>query len=675
MNQIWKETIVDCPIHGRRIKKIPIYQQNPSFNTKNYSYKNMNNYYSFETEPNYNKNDLSFDNKNNTNSRHFGNNITAHQNIINTNYESNISLSNAYKSSLNNPIKIYENGYEYKNKDNAISSRNKPIYIKNLTNESNINDNSKEKIFSSYKRNIIQYNSNDKYKNSNNNAKKGGAAIYRRRNEINSFNNEQNKKDSNKIYNRTRENNYSYDINSKNKLDKVYINQTLDNSNHAPNYNKDINENEKLNNGVRKYSSKTNDVINQRIIATEPKLNEEVNNNSFIVNSTDLNNYKFYISRDNNLDDDNRILYNTNTQSIPQIKRGYIKRNPYLKNSNTEYYNDNYNSNAYDEINKYMNKKTNEQLNINNSNKNSKKRIIEYEKPSSYSSYNNIYQEDINSLPIKKKKDIIYKNQNNNGLNENNINSNNNKNKKKILKYKMHELKQIRQNQFKIENSYINDEGNDENVEEHVEKYFDKNGNCIGGKKIIIKQEYDNGQKIIKKFVEEKYKSNSDYEILKKQEEYNYKNAVKKETFVKSTIKSSNNDTLDINKEEDNNINTIVTFGGNSKNYNLEEELRNNNEEKEADEQKIEINFDFEEDEEKSEENNDIDEDKFANENNISINIDEQESEKLAKKECNDNKDIEEINKENGGINNEIKDEKENNLINKNAEKISENIM
>ena len=673
MNQIWKETIVDCPIHGRRIKKIPIYQQNPSFNTKNYSYKNMNNYYSFETEPNYNKNDLSFDNKNNTNSRHFGNNISGHQNIINTNYESNISLSNAYKSSLNNPVKIYENGYEYKNKDNAISSRNKPIYFKNLTNESNLNDNTKEKKFSSYKRNIIEYNSNDKYKNSNNNAKKGGAAIYRRRNEINSFNNEQNKKDSNKIYNRTRENNYSYDMKSKNKLDKGYINQTLDNSNHAPNYNKDINENEKLNNGVRKYSSKTNDVINQRIIATEPKLNEEVNNNSFIVNSTDLNNYKFYISRDNNMDDDNRILYNTNTQSIPQINRGYIKRNPYLKNSNTEYYNDNYNSNAYDEINKYMNKKANEQLNINNNNKNSKKRIIEYEKPSSYSSYNNIYQEDINSLPIKKKKDIIYKNQNNNGLNENNINSN--KNKKKILKYKMHELKQLRQNQFKIENSYINDEGNDENVEEHVEKYFDKNGNCIGGKKIIIKQEYDNGQKIIKKFVEEKYKSNSDYETLKKQEEYNYKNAVKKETFVKSTIKSSNNDTLDINKEEDNNINTIVTFGGNSKNYNLEEELGNNNEEKEADEQKIEINFDFEEDEEKSEENNDIDEDKFANENNISINIDEQESEKLAKKEFNDNKDIEEINKENGGINNEIKDEKENNLINKNAEKISENII
>ena len=39
MSQIWKETIVDCPIHGRRIKKIPIYQQKSSFNAKHYLYK------------------------------------------------------------------------------------------------------------------------------------------------------------------------------------------------------------------------------------------------------------------------------------------------------------------------------------------------------------------------------------------------------------------------------------------------------------------------------------------------------------------------------------------------------------------------------------------------------------------------------------------------------------
>ena len=50
--------------------------------------------------------------------------------------------------------------------------------------------------------------------------------------------------------------------------------------------------------------------------------------------------------------------------------------------------------------------------------------------------------------------------------------------------------------------------------------------------------------------------------MLKKQRENNYKNSIKKETVVKSTIKSSNNDILDINKEDNNYINTIVSFAG-----------------------------------------------------------------------------------------------------------------
>ena len=50
--------------------------------------------------------------------------------------------------------------------------------------------------------------------------------------------------------------------------------------------------------------------------------------------------------------------------------------------------------------------------------------------------------------------------------------------------------------------------------------------------------------------------------MLKRQGENNYKNSIKKETVVKSTIKSSNNDILDINKEDDNYINTIVSFAG-----------------------------------------------------------------------------------------------------------------
>ena len=50
--------------------------------------------------------------------------------------------------------------------------------------------------------------------------------------------------------------------------------------------------------------------------------------------------------------------------------------------------------------------------------------------------------------------------------------------------------------------------------------------------------------------------------MLKKQGENNYKNSIKRETVVKLTIKSSNNDILDINKEDDNYINTIVSFAG-----------------------------------------------------------------------------------------------------------------
>ena len=50
--------------------------------------------------------------------------------------------------------------------------------------------------------------------------------------------------------------------------------------------------------------------------------------------------------------------------------------------------------------------------------------------------------------------------------------------------------------------------------------------------------------------------------MLKKQRENNYKNSIKKETVVKSTIKSSNNDILDKNKEDDNYINTIISFAG-----------------------------------------------------------------------------------------------------------------
>lgn len=112
------------------------------------------------------------------------------------------------------------------------------------------------------------------------------------------------------------------------------------------------------------------------MIVSELKLNEERDNNSFIVNSTDLNNYKFYVSQQNTLNEHNRILYRENTQSISPINE-FIKRNSFLKIFNTQNYDDNYNDNAYYEINKDLNKKTKEPMKINND-YNKKEEVIKY---------------------------------------------------------------------------------------------------------------------------------------------------------------------------------------------------------------------------------------------------------------------------------------------------------
>ena len=464
-----------------------------------------------------------------------------------------------------------------------------------------------------------------------------------------------------RVYNRERKNKFSYDLKNID-LENGYNDNTYNNNFISISSNQ-RKETTRYNNRIKEYSSKTNDVINRRILITEQNNFSERNNISKEGNSSDLNNNVFYVSRGNYHNNNYKMPYSMYTQPILPIKREIM---------NTDYY-ESYNDNARYEINRYLNK--------NKYSYNDNGGLMEYEKPSSIYNYYN--QEDFNSPPIIKRKNININRQYYNHTDNNNIN-NNMKRKKKILKYKIHDLKELRENEFKIEKSN-NDEKDDGNVEEHVEKYFDKDGNCIGGKKVIIKQEYDNGQKIIKKFVEEKYKSNSDYEILKKQGENNYNNPIKKqgkkETIITSTIKSSNNNTIEQNQEEENNnLNTIVTFGMNSKNSKLEEELDsiNINEEKEADEQKIEINSEYPDDEIKDknvEENNIIPEEKEENENNINYN-NKGESEKLPEEE-NNPQIIEEINEANGGLNKEIKDindekdikeENENNLNNYNVE-------
>ena len=662
MEPIWKETIVDCPIHGKRITKIPIFPQNTAFNTKYYAYKNTGNYYTAETEPS-NTNNSSFFYKANSNRSPYINYNTGRNRTINNNINEDVSLSNAYKSSLNNPIRIYGNGNaKYEIKSNAKSSMDKPVNIKNSINSYREKNFSGQQKINSNNKSIVPNHSYNKLDIN----KKESKAFYRRRNEDNY---EQKRIEDKKEYNKSRKNKYSFDLKVTDKLDNEYINKTYSNINIS---NVAVPRKKAgLNNGIKNYSSKTNDVINKRIIITEPRNVPETSNNSIVVDSTNLNNYKFYISRDNYLNNNNKAQYSLHSQPIYSTKRGYSERNNYNNISRTDYDDDygyDYNASAYYEINQYMNKRNNNKYNINYG-YNDNGGLNNYDRTSPlYNNYNYTNDNQI-SAPIIQRKYKKIKIPYNTEINEHNIN--NIKKKKKILKFKVHDLKELRENEFKIEKRNNPNEKDDENVEEHVEKYFDKDGNCIGGKKIIIKQEYDNGQKIIKKFVEEKYKQDSDYEILKKQGENNYlkqlKNQEKKETIITSTIKSSNNEEIEANnqEEENNNINTIVTFGMNSK---KEDDLENIKEEKEADEQKIEVNSEFEE-----EEDNEKNEDK----NEIVNNANENDNDELSKSPEEDNNSaiLEEMNKENGGINNEIKDLKdkenkeENNLNNNNIEK------
>ena len=667
MNQIWKEQIINCPIHGKSITRTPVYQLGSSFNSNYYIHRNASNYNTFETEPIHVKYNSNYYYKSNTSRRANPNNETKssnynnHSTITNSNVNNSFSLSNAYKSSLNNPIKIYGNKKSnYSLRNNVNTQRNKPINIKNISNHTRIHTEVIEK--KSYNRNLNSQRNmiNNSNHNINNAQKKGGTSSYRRRNENNSMNIIQKKMTPDRTYNRARNINYSNDINRLSDRSFGYNNTNLSNSGVYSVSSIQNRDSIRTNNRIREYSSKTNDIINRRIINTEPQQYSERNDNSTIVNSTDLNNYKFYISGENYLNY-NRNIYNHISQPTLRYKNAYIQHNPYPKRINTEFYSGNYyNDNSYYEINKYMNKTPHSIYEVNYS-FNNPGSIIKYDRSSPllkpYDGTNN----NINTVPSISRRQYKINVMKNNEINNEQINKN--KKKKKILKYKIHQLKEHRENEFKIENTKKEtikeniENSDDGKVEEHIEKYFDKDGNCIGGKKVIIKQEYDNGQKIIKKLVEEKYKSNSGYETLKKQGEINYNIPLKKIDNkilkISSSKKGSNFDTLEGNQDWENNINTIVTFGVNSKNSKIEDEiiLENNNEDKEADEQNIDINTEFDEEEKNDFLNKEPNLNKNSNEE---MEEDEQENDNNNYEDeniVNDN--LDEKSRENGGMNND----------------------
>ena len=636
MNQIWKEQIIYCPIHGKSITRTPVYHPSASNNTNYYIHRRQNNnsYNTFETQPTHEKSNSNYYYKSITSRRPHPSNKYS---TLNKTYNNNsVSLSNAYKSSTNNPIRIYENKTSnYSVRNNINTQRNKPMNIKNISNPIRVHSEVIEK--KSYNTNSTNSNTqrnriNNSNNNINNNKSKGGTSSYRRRNEKNqnnSMNIIQKKMTPDRIYNRTRnntnlENSGVYSVSSIQNRDSIRSN----------------------NNRIREYSSKTNDLINKRIINTEPQLYSERNNNSTIVNSTDLNNYRFYISGGNYLNYNNNIYDIYDTQMAqPALPYKKVYMHPNL--INTGFYGDkNYNDNSYYEINKYMNKNPHSIYEVNYGFNNSEN-IIKYDRSSPlFKPYDNI-QENINTVPSIPKRPYIINMQKYKEIYDKQINKSNKK--KKVMKYKIHQLKELRENEFKIQSTKKektkekNENTNDDKVEEHVEKYFDKDGNCIGGKKVIIKQEYDNGQKIIKKLVEEKYKSNSGYETLKKQGEINYNRG---EAFEENQ------------EDENNNINTIVTFGVNSKNSKIEDDIifENANEDKEADEQNIDINTEFD-DEEKNDIINKEEEEKDKNnceeENLVNDNFEEKSRENGGEKN-NENKNEDFTNEENKSIQNDM---------------------
>ena len=195
-------------------------------------------------------------------------------------------------------------------------------------------------------------------------------------------------------------------------------------------------------------------------------------------------------------------------------------------------------------------------------------------------------------------------------------------------------------------------------IEHYIKKYYDKQGNYIGEKNIIIKKTYKKiGKKIIKEIIKEETKS--DYKnLLKKYNQKIEKEKDAQENQIKYipyefNNKANNNvyNNIEIQKNEENN-----RFTFDNKSNILKFELEDK-EEKEADEQKILVNSEFEEEEEndKKEENNrKLYNKEFEQKNKENLLIDENRNDKSENNENNKNiNDMEEIEKNNNKSNNE----------------------
>ena len=195
----------------------------------------------------------------------------------------------------------------------------------------------------------------------------------------------------------------------------------------------------------------------------------------------------------------------------------------------------------------------------------------------------------------------------------------------------------------KLEKQKLNKDNNANDkrgkIEELTEKYYDSQGNCIGGKKIIIKKKYkNNGEKIIQEVIKKEFKpdfndlfkkyvpkNNPEGNNIQLESEKYYPYQLNYDKLQKKDITnniSNNNNYQDFEKkikekknEIEENKNRNVTFGSKSDSIRFELEDK---EEKEADEQQILINSEFDDEDIKDKKNNNINNKEEVN--NININ-------------------------------------------------------
>ena len=640
MRHEWHQTdylLEDCPIHGYKITEIPMrtnygikrniysninqpkifpYERNIIHNTSNYSFRNQNSHYP------YNINDYSnqISQKEINNQNQYINNYRLNASDSGGDFADNysffisgssrlrpkVTINNKRECNCKTPNTFYNN-YNY----NDNIGRQRTI----LNNYNNSNSYLRPNV----RRYDIYITDANEVFNTNNNS--------RRRNYLtpNYYNNDNDDNDEEGIDLNVKKYHLNRNMNNQNIIeDNMYERRIATESDELPLKRRVING---YNNNI-KYNSEMENIRHENI-----PMNERNKRNVQAINV--IKNYK------------------NNEKLIPdRIKKYYFNKYNITKEANNKvlYINKNITNNIRN--NEEKNNKIKVQMtNLNNhkfyiSNKSKeynqykKNRTIIQKKPIKINKY---YFDKINKN-IQENKDIFNKSNLIKDKNPfiNGVNIFNNKNKKDyfhIIKDKLKNKNKIIIKPKQMENVDDNTENllkipkeKNEKIEQHIEKFYDSQGNCIGGKNVIIKKSYKtNGKKVVKEVIKESYKPNFK-EIFKKyipKKEDEGKEEGKMEIerndnyflLQKESIQNSiNNDTEGKNEEM-----RIPTFGIKSQSIRFEDEAKD---EKEADEQQILVNSEFEEDtprdikEDKENENKKIINDKDKKDININSIID-----------------------------------------------------